>query len=467
MEHKQSKPQIETKSYIETHNIETTMGDMLNTLVHTKDPNPLIYMIKHLISIANPQELQENSILIIPRVQHTKASVPKTSNPKTQEIPEPKPHIDIAKQHPKSIPVFPHNSKSIIQKYITESLWSKFSNIKTKLNHDLYNCLIIALQHPESLSGICVADAECYEVFQEIIDPILTDLQQWTPSDKHKTILDLSCFKCQNHDPTGEIVKRITVSIDRNLKGFSFPIDLSYNERLQVKNKLQEILDPFLDSSFKKIDGYANGHTEPHLMDLYKDKFLHTDLIKDWPHGRELFVSDDLTIAINLDNHIQFYSKADNGDLEKAFNKVISIAGKLNSSFERTQKYGFLTSTPEIIGTGMQVSVILKLENLLRITNSFKFKILDCIILDAKFVEISMYKTLGVSEDEIFQAFANAIEFFVIEEKKLKMKMQIANGEILENGDEECDRTESIERKNDEGVVEDFEEEEKICVEQN
>ncbi|OMJ88420.1 hypothetical protein SteCoe_9640 [Stentor coeruleus] len=467
MEHKQSKPQIETKAYIEAHNIEITMGDMLNTLVHTKDPNPLIYMIKYLISITSPQELQENSIIIIPRVQHQKTSALKASVPKTQENSEPKPHSDDKKQRPKSIPIFPHNSKSIIQKHITEPLWNKFSNIKTKLNHDLYNCLVIALQQPESVSGICVADAECYEIFHEIFDPILIDLQQWSHLDKHKTVLDLGFFKCQNHDPTGEIVKRITISIDRNLKGFSFPIGLSYNERLLVKDKIQEILEPFLDSSFKKIDCNSNGHTEPHLMDLFKDKFLHTDLIKDWPHGRELFVSDDLTIAVNLENHIQFYSKTDNGDLEKAFNKVINIAGKLNSSFENSHKYGYLTSKPEIIGTGMQVSVILKLENLLRITNSFKFKILDCNILDGKFVEISMYKTLGASEDEVFQAFANAIEFFVIEEKKLKMKMQMANGEILENGDEEYERAESLERKNDEVVVEDNEEEEKICVEQN
>jgi arginine kinase len=37
---------------------------MLNSLVHARDPNPIIFMIKYLANLATEQELSENGIQV-------------------------------------------------------------------------------------------------------------------------------------------------------------------------------------------------------------------------------------------------------------------------------------------------------------------------------------------------------------------------------------------------------------------
>ena len=52
MEHKQastskqmSRAQEKAKTYMDEHNIEKILSEMLNSLVHARDPKPLIFMV--------------------------------------------------------------------------------------------------------------------------------------------------------------------------------------------------------------------------------------------------------------------------------------------------------------------------------------------------------------------------------------------------------------------------------------
>lgn len=40
-----NKAQEKAKSYIEEHNIEKVISEMLNSLVHARDPHPIIFMV--------------------------------------------------------------------------------------------------------------------------------------------------------------------------------------------------------------------------------------------------------------------------------------------------------------------------------------------------------------------------------------------------------------------------------------
>jgi methyl coenzyme M reductase subunit C-like uncharacterized protein (methanogenesis marker protein 7) len=42
-----SRAQEKAKSYIEEHNVEKTISEMLNSLVHARDPKPIIFMVSH------------------------------------------------------------------------------------------------------------------------------------------------------------------------------------------------------------------------------------------------------------------------------------------------------------------------------------------------------------------------------------------------------------------------------------
>ena len=40
-----SRAQEKAKSYIEEHNVEKIISEMLNSLVHARDPKPIIFMV--------------------------------------------------------------------------------------------------------------------------------------------------------------------------------------------------------------------------------------------------------------------------------------------------------------------------------------------------------------------------------------------------------------------------------------
>ena len=40
-----SRAQEKAKSFIEEHNVEKIISEMLNSLVHSRDPNPVIFMV--------------------------------------------------------------------------------------------------------------------------------------------------------------------------------------------------------------------------------------------------------------------------------------------------------------------------------------------------------------------------------------------------------------------------------------
>lgn len=59
-----SKAQEKAKLFIEEHKVEKVISEMLNSLVHARDPNPIIFMIKYLANLVTEQELNENGIQV-------------------------------------------------------------------------------------------------------------------------------------------------------------------------------------------------------------------------------------------------------------------------------------------------------------------------------------------------------------------------------------------------------------------
>jgi len=59
-----SRAQEKAKSFIEEFQVEKIISEMLNSLVHSRDPKPIIFMIKYLASLVTEQELDENGIVV-------------------------------------------------------------------------------------------------------------------------------------------------------------------------------------------------------------------------------------------------------------------------------------------------------------------------------------------------------------------------------------------------------------------
>lgn len=439
MEHKLSKAQFEAKTYIETHNLEKVIGDMLNALVLAKDISPMSFMIKYLANLTSQEDLEEHGISIgsasslkLEQKQIERKIVEIPSNPKEEvknEVLEPP--MSAVEEPVKDFPVFPEGSKALVITHLTRPIWEKYAKAKTSLGHDLYECISLALQKTESKIGIYAADGESYEVYKEVFLPVVEEFQKWHAGTEQVHI-NPDNFSFKNLDETGDFVKSVVLSIDRNLLGYSFPVALTSEERFMTQKKVQEILDPYVDTSFTKADDSRIEEVAPALLENFHDEFNGTEICRDWPDGRGFFITDGLLATVNLENHLQISSRLSNGDVQLAWEKVGKLAQSLKNRFEFSKDFGYLTSSPELVGTGLKICISVCAPEVLREhSKEFTFSNVGSRVT-GDVVEFFNVNTIGMSEGEIVTAVYEAAKWLVKEEEGIRMRIEAKAGENSE-----------------------------------
>ena len=115
------------------------------------------------------------------------------------------------------------------------------------------------------------------------------------------------------------------------------------------------------------LDGYG----------LYPDSFPQ-QLSRGWPKGRFVWFTADrqCRIFVNFLDHIKLYITQPRGDLQQAFRQYSELLSSIEECLKRNgkkfmwnSKYGFLASSPNNIGTGIEVKVRVRLPKLIKVRN--------------------------------------------------------------------------------------------------
>ena len=88
---------------------------MLNSLVHSRDPKPIIFMIKYLSNLVTESELEENGI--------------KVTGPTPQRVPI------------INYPIFEPDCESLLKKHLTREIWSNMKKKTTLLGGNIQICV--------------------------------------------------------------------------------------------------------------------------------------------------------------------------------------------------------------------------------------------------------------------------------------------------------------------------------------
>jgi len=110
-----SRAQEKAKSFIEEYQVEKIISEMLNSLVHSRDPKPIIFMIKYLSSLVTEQELDENGIVV------------------TGPMPQ---HIPII-----TYPKFEPECDSLLKKHLTREIWTNMKKKSTTKGGNIQQCV--------------------------------------------------------------------------------------------------------------------------------------------------------------------------------------------------------------------------------------------------------------------------------------------------------------------------------------
>ena len=139
--------QLIAKRYIEENDLERIISEMLNSLVHERVKQPLVYMIKYLAGLMTEEERKINGLI----------------------IPEPFPiGQPIAKY-----PYLSHDC--LLKKYLNKELFKDIKYLKTKENGSLNSIIKISESYPEDKIGCQIIDGDSINVFSDLYIPIIDD----------------------------------------------------------------------------------------------------------------------------------------------------------------------------------------------------------------------------------------------------------------------------------------------------
>ena len=250
-------------------------------------------------------------------------------------------------------------------------------------------------------------------------------------------LTDISSHITKWFDGSGlssDIVISSRIRLARNLDGFNFLSCCDKEQKLEILNKIKEVLlslKPLSNSFYVDVEKSAalekSFLVERHLIsrNLANNK---------GPRG--IVVADDelFCTMINEEDHLRLQVLKSGLDLKTCWEKINIIddliEAKLKYSFDAN--YGYLTACPTNIGTGIRVSVMLHLpalkmtEQLSKFFNATKEMNLAIRGLFGEgteavgdFYQISNQITLGVSETDIIEQFTDQIIPKVVEYEKL------------------------------------------------
>ncbi|NOV62844.1 protein arginine kinase [Clostridium beijerinckii] len=225
------------------------------------------------------------------------------------------------------------------------------------------------------------------------------------------------------------------VLLARNFSNLPFPNKLNYIKGRENGKEVYNVLKNELDN--EEITLYEIWNTKEEFSKQYLERdLISKELLKNSDKGSFILnKEEDLSIMINEKDHINLQCVSDGLKLEEIFERATVIDDKIEENFDYAfdETLGYLTASPENIGTGMKASVVLHLpalsmsEEINNISKRLgKLGIaIKGVHLDGTKVFGNLYRifnkvSLGLTEENIINKLKEAVWSIIIEENKFR-----------------------------------------------
>lgn len=232
-----------------------------------------------------------------------------------------------------------------------------------------------------------------------------------------------------------DVVLSTRIRLARNIKEFEFPNKYSKEESRNILKKIEEIT-PSLGYGLKFIK--LEDIDDITKISLIEKHLLSPEFAMSKKENKAILINDDenICIMLNEEDHIRMQVFSAGLDLENLLNLSVEIDEKLENliNYAYSNKYGYLTSCPTNVGTGMRASVMVHLPALtatgnigkvLQAANNFGMNIRGIYgegsQSQGNIYQIFNNQSLGISEQEIIKN-VRAITEKVIQQERLARK---------------------------------------------
>ena len=346
--------QLAAKKYLDEYDIENVISEMLNSLLHEKDPHPYVFMIKYLASLMTEEERKEFGL----------------------EIPEPYPTAYPVVKYP----IFTEDNNNLLKKYLSKSSFLNYRQIKTKFGNNINSLTKLNDLLPNDKIGCIISDSDCINAYKNLLEPIIdevhhvksNELKEFTINNFSK-ILNMDCGISQLKG----YMKKLILSFSRNVQEFPFNNFSAGNNKIAevcelLQTQIQDKIEQNVIPDMIKYD-YKNNKNEIEkiLNDINFDFkwMVSANLKQSWPDYRYVYISEDhtLIILINFSDHLQILKviKENELNIEKGYHEITEIIQQLSLviPFEVHKNYGYLTTNINLIGHGFNVYSEIVLKN--------------------------------------------------------------------------------------------------------
>uniref|UniRef100_A0A1B0BN76 Arginine kinase n=1 Tax=Glossina palpalis gambiensis TaxID=67801 RepID=A0A1B0BN76_9MUSC len=365
---------------------------------------------------------------------------------------------------------------SYLSRFLKASVYEKIKRRQTRLDHNLFDVIWPALRKTskerlleEDINcGVVAPDFDIYVVFQEFMVPLIKDMQCMAVNSDFKPHPRIAYFPIEDgerlntarflFDNETNLVIRCTVECSRNLDNYELPLNLTVGQIEQVERC---IMSKLFNEEFVKIaqePEAGNYYTLTEVLEENSDvyqileeyglliPFLDTrDVIQAaecnvfhghlWPYGRGVYISasNRLALWLNCQEHLRVIATStltDPNDMGSVYTRIGRTITYLEQRlhFKESFLLGYLQARPSYLGTGLKITTILSLPNLMKEMDNLRHlcavrglhlttancnnKIQVCLI---------NMRSLGAMEYEIFQDYCTAVTNILSLEKDMSL----------------------------------------------
>ncbi len=248
----------------------------------------------------------------------------------------------------------------------------------------------------------------------------------------------------QGNGPHSDIILSSRIRLARNLDGIPFPAGLDAEKSAAVMEKVRRSLLK-AKSPFKFMDHSMKELPPLERQSLVERHLISPGLAKNGANGAALISEDEmLSIMVNEEDHIRIQAILPGLQIKKAWELASNIDDELELELDYAynENWGYLTSCPTNVGTGMRASVMVHLPAL-NLTGNMS-KILQAVAhigltirgiygegtdMVGNIFQISNQITLGRAEEEIVDNLT-AVTNQIIGKEKQARKVLIGNNRI-------------------------------------
>lgn len=248
--------------------------------------------------------------------------------------------------------------------------------------------------------------------------------------------------------PEPDVVVSTRIRLARNLRGFPFATKMNDERAAELCECVQNQLKATAETS--RLQFIPLRRSTDVCRDVLLERFLISRELAEGRADRAVAFDDaeHVSIMVNEEDHLRLQILNAGFDLDRAFSDMLQIDRALEASLEYafSQEYGYLTSCPTNVGTGLRVSVMLHLPTLVTAQRELKkvFNVASRLNLAIRglhgegthasgaFFQISNQITLGRTEREVVEDLGSVIVEVMEYERRIRRELFAGMGDELD-----------------------------------